>query len=216
MWKRNGRHIVIFQYDTFVNHRKSPFLWDVFRWVATIVLLLIHAMDFAIPVYLICHFTTCFYTGQVVFATWSVLIEESLEGRAFLTCSNTCDSCCGRLKNKMSTGTSTRNGFMVSLSIRGEYKWHGFSVCLWEECPCNSYINLSGKHLGWQVPWMVSLQKLFLIWEIQSLCGAWYRIHCLSEHWKDKYLFVEQTKQIPYSFEQPVFCAEVKEFCEGT
>ena len=24
---------------------------------------------------------------------------------------------------------------MVSLSIRGEYKWHGFAVCLWEECP---------------------------------------------------------------------------------
>ena len=37
-------------------------------------------MDFAIPVYLICHFTTCFYTGQVVFATWSVLIEEKLGG----------------------------------------------------------------------------------------------------------------------------------------
>ncbi len=78
--ERNGRHIVIFQYDTFVRQRECPLLCHVFRWVAAVVLLLVVVVYFAFPVDVCHYFATSFYARHVAFAARAVLIEKSVRG----------------------------------------------------------------------------------------------------------------------------------------
>ena len=48
--ERLARHIVIFQYDALVHHRESPFLGEILRRVASLVLCLIRAVNLALPI----------------------------------------------------------------------------------------------------------------------------------------------------------------------
>ena len=49
----DGRYIIVFKYDAFLDNRKSPFLGKIFRRVTTKILFLVPLIYFTFPVYLI-------------------------------------------------------------------------------------------------------------------------------------------------------------------
>lgn len=79
----DGRHIVVFEHDAFVDMAEGPFLRDVLRGVAAVVFLLEEGLHVALPVHLCHHFPTGKYAWHVGLGAWSVLIEEESRRACF-------------------------------------------------------------------------------------------------------------------------------------
>ena len=48
--ERLRRHIVIFQHDTLIHNRESPFLGEILRWIASLILGLIRSVHLTLPI----------------------------------------------------------------------------------------------------------------------------------------------------------------------
>ena len=75
-------HIVVFQHDALVHDAEGPFLREIFRRVAAVVLLLVSAMHLTLPVDFVIadHSPTSLNARQVAVATRAVLVEEEFRG----------------------------------------------------------------------------------------------------------------------------------------
>ena len=81
-WEERLRgDVVVLQHDAFVGEGECPFLLQVFRGVAPLVLLLVVAVDLAFPVDVGHHLPTGEDAGHVALSAGAVLIEEKA-GRA--------------------------------------------------------------------------------------------------------------------------------------
>ena len=104
---------------------------------------------------------------------------------------------------------------MAMVLVPGEYSRHGLSASLWEECPCNSYINLSDRRPHCPVPGNLSFESdggerkdgIFTVHDAVSVIDEYIR--------KIGPFGAYQAEHCPYPFEKRILHAEVEEFCKG-
>ncbi len=73
-------HIIILQHHALVHMTESPLLGDIFRGVASVVALLIHALHLAVPVHVLHHLSAGHDTWHIGIVSGSILIQEQARG----------------------------------------------------------------------------------------------------------------------------------------
>ena len=82
--ERNRRNIIIFEHDTLIYNRKRPLLRNKLGRVATIIFLLIHTMNFTLPVDLCDNIPASLNPSHILLSSRTILIEEQLGRTGFL------------------------------------------------------------------------------------------------------------------------------------